>query len=497
MKIKAAIILSLLGLLIALPIWLKSGVDGGIDRELRRLTVITPHNETIRREFGREFLKWWEARTGERVYVNWLTPGGTSEIQKVLDSAFEAAGEDGREGVGIDVFFGGGDYEFRAQAGEMSDERASRFLKLEIFETHPEYFAGGGIEQEVRGESYYGENLDWVGVCLSSFGICYNVDGYRRLGLTAPQTWRDLALPELAGQVALADPTKSGSVNKAFEMMLQKEIQDQLEQATALGLTEAEAIELGWARGVNLIRRIGANARYFTDSATKIPRDVADGDAVVGLSIDYYGRTFNELLRDAGGQSRLQFVAPAGATSWSVDPVAVMRGAAQPDLAQGFVEFLLSWQGQRLWNVRAGADGGPMERSLRRLPVRPDLYRDEGGTRDFIDRIDPYGSEQSFVYRYELTGPAFTPLRVLVRAMCIEPHDELKAAWEALAKAGFPPQATAEFDRLDGLGYREVLDELKPRLRQSRLESVRAASEISNRFREQYRRTKQLAEAGK
>ena len=58
------------------------------ERAILRLDVITPHNETIQREFGEAFVAWYQEKTGEEVYVNWLYPGGTSEIKRVLDSGF-------------------------------------------------------------------------------------------------------------------------------------------------------------------------------------------------------------------------------------------------------------------------------------------------------------------------------------------------------------------------------------------------------------------------
>jgi hypothetical protein len=61
-------------------------------------------------------------------------------------------------------------------------------------------------------------------------------------------------------------------------------------------------------------------------------------------------------------------------------------------LATRFVEFLLSPEGQRLWNLRAG--GSPhVRRSLRRLPIRRDVYADQTG---WADRDDPFQSARGF-----------------------------------------------------------------------------------------------------
>ena len=49
----------------------------------------------------------------------------------------------------------------------------------------------------------------------------------------------------------------------------------------------------------------------------------------------------------------------------------------------------------------------------------------------------PYEVASEFIYDYDLTGRHFTPLRNIIRAMCIDSHEEMKAAWAALIDAGF------------------------------------------------------------
>ncbi|NBS04279.1 MAG: hypothetical protein EBS64_03485 [Verrucomicrobia bacterium] len=74
----------------------------------RRLVIFTPHSESIRREFSEAFSRHWREGHGEDVYVDWRSPGGTSEIRLMLDAGYKAAEEEKRAGIGADVFFGGG-----------------------------------------------------------------------------------------------------------------------------------------------------------------------------------------------------------------------------------------------------------------------------------------------------------------------------------------------------------------------------------------------------
>lgn len=480
-----------LTIVVALPILLRRDGEVAPGEGVLRLEIITPHNETIQREFGEAFVTYYREKFGQEVYVNWLVPGGTSEIKRVLDAGFEAAERGGREGVGIDLFFGGGEYDFSAQA------KLDRFVKLDIFENSPELFAGEEpiIPATMSGEIYYGENRDWVGVVLSSFGIVYNVDGLAREGLPIPSRWEDLTDQRYFGGIALADPTKSGSVAKIFEMIIQEAISDEL----ARGLSEDEAISQGWRIGINRLRRIAANARYFTDGAAKIPHDVAQGNAVAGMSIDFYGRTFEDEKRKADGSSRVGFVTPAGGTSVSVDPVAVLKGAPHPELAQEFVNFLFTERAQMLWAAKMGTEFGPKFRTLRRLPIRRDLYDEERLAMMVDGEVLPYELAKRFEYRGEWTGRLFTPLRVIVRVMCIDSHVELQAAWEAMAERGV--QSDAVFDRLasptgwPSITYEATETRIRETLKNNEaVETVHLQRELGEFFRSNYREVRKRLE---
>ena len=153
---------------------------------------------------------------------------------------------------------------------------------------------------------------------------------------------------------------------------------------------------------------IAANGRYFADSSGKVPRDVTSGNAVAGMCIDYYGRTFEDTVRGEDGESRVRFVVPVGGTSVSVDPVAVLRGAPHGELAQDFVEFLISTEGQQLWTYAKGSEGGPRYRNLRRLPVRRDFYTPENEERMVDGNVKPYELAQSFQYEGRWTCLLYT-----------------------------------------------------------------------------------------
>lgn len=486
MKDRRAMLLvfSLLGLLIALPIALRENTGEGLGSQARRLVVITPHGESIRREFARAFGERWKREHGEDVYVDWRSPGGTSEIRMLVDASFKVADSERRPGVGIDVMFGGGEPDFASQA------RKGRFIRLSVLDRHPDWFGeNGAIPTTFTGERLVAADGTWVSVCLSEFGICHNPERWRTLGLKAPETWQDLAQPALRGQLALADPTKSGSVARAFELIVQSEMQRSLADPALANLTESQRRAQGWQDGLRLLQRLAANARYFTDSGAKVPLDVAAGDAAAGMCIDYFGRAYAQEKNRHG--LRLVWSAPTSGSTVSGDPVAIFRGSSQAELAQAFVEFVLSPDGQRLWHAPAGSPGGPRWHELHRPPVRRDAY--DSGPRGDAAAVSPYDRHDHLVYRPELTSGAFGTLRKVVKAMCIDSHEELTEAWAAIIAAGMPEDALAAMSDLSALPYRDGgkgdpgLDDPDPTV------SARRASQLTAYFRANYQRAGQLA----
>jgi spermidine/putrescine-binding protein len=193
----------------------------------------------------------------------------------------------------------------------------------------------------------------------------------------------------------------------------------------------------------------------------------------------------------------MRYVTPRGGSSIGVDPIGLLRGAPHPELAREFIEWVLSVEGQKLWNWKVGTPGGPEKYALRRLPIRRELYAPE--FRAFRSDPDeqPYEMAGEFVYRDEWTGPLFRVIQFVIRAMCIDPHDELRAAWSALIKAGFPPEASRAFNDVSKVGYGVANGRIRDTLRGPKIDQVKLAKELSDSFRAQYLRAAELARAGK
>lgn len=535
MLARILVITGLLVAIVGLPFLLRPE-ENMLARADDTLVILSPHNEAIRYEFTHAFSKFYQDRTGRSIRIDWRVVGGTSEIARYLASEFYTVFErawrqqgkpwndavasgfsnhrvtlpdnpedddeaqsarrqflDSNLGIGVDLFFGGGAYDFVQQAN------AGRLVDSGIIGIRPEWFTDESIPAEVSGEPYYDADGRWIGTCLSSFGIAYNSDSLQRLKVESlPTAWSDLTNPLFFKQVALADPTKSGSAAKAFEMVIQQQMQIALDAARKAGQSDEAALATakseGWLAGLRIIQAASANARYFTDAAGKVPMDVSLGDAAIGMCIDFYGRFQSEAVQVGEDPSRLQYFTPVGGSSVGVDPIGMLRGAPNPEAARLFIEFVLSMDGQKLWNFEIGTPGGPVRYALRRLPVRKELYAPEYRSFRSDPEVEPYEEAKFFTYHESWTAPLFGPLRFIVRVMSLDTHDEQVEAWKALIDAGFPPMATARFYDLDAVGYEIAMDRIRPVLRSSkRIDEVQLAKELGDHFRRQYREAAELA----
>jgi iron(III) transport system substrate-binding protein len=512
-----------LALIVAVPFALKPE-DDLLAQADDRVVIITPHNEQIRYEFTRAFGKYYKQTTGRTVRIDWRMPGGTSEIARYIRSEYYAAFERfwrsaGRQwtaeaaatfdnpkaqsearreflassvSIGIDLFFGGGAFDFQQQAD------AGRLVDCEIIKNHPDWFSDDSIPRSVSGEIFYDDAGRWIGTTLSSFGICYNSDSLRRLGISEiPSAWSDLGDPRLFKQVALADPTKSGSAAKAFEMIIQQQMQSAIQSAKE-SMDEETCLRRGWELGLQIIQRASANTRYFTDAASRVPVDVSLGDAAIGMCIDFYGRFQSEAIQVGNEPSRLQYFTPVGGSSVGVDPIGLFRGAPNAEAARMFIEFVLSLEGQKLWDFKVGAPEGPIKYALRRQPIRKELYAAEFAPYRSDPEVNPYEEAGSFIYHPAWTAPLFKVISFIIRIVCLDSHDEQVSAWQALVAAKFPPEATAVFSDMNAVSYKTAREKIRPTLAAaSRIQEVQLARELGNQFRAQYRAAEQLAKAGK
>jgi hypothetical protein len=86
----------------------------------------------------------------------------------------------------------------------------------------------------------------------------------------------------------------------------------------------------------------------------------------------------------------------------------------------------------------------------------------------------------------------------IIRVICLDLHREQSEAWQALLKAGFPSEAYKKFTDLSAVDYTAAKTTLKEALTsKNRLDEVRLAKELADKFRHQYQEAAKLAREGK
>jgi phosphoglycerate transport regulatory protein PgtC len=282
---------------------------------------------------------------------------------------------------------------------------------------------------------------------VAGYGIVTNPALLKQRGLETPRSWHDLASPAYSGQIVMPNAAKVGFSPALYDIVLQSE---------------------GWDKGWALLSEIAANAQLL-DAGHLPTRDVTDGRAALGLSIDFFASQAraNGLAAD--------FVYPAK-TAFLPAHVAITASTKRPDLAKAFVDFLLSNPGQRLM-IESGSS---------RHPARPDAYADKPAA-----LVDPFALPKGAIAAYDLDIGRRRPGLVvsLFDILITERHEKTAALWGELHAAelkhagGATPPALAEARRLAGFVPISARDAANP----SFLESYAARDKIDPAVTQKWR----------
>lgn len=352
--------------------------------------VISPHWDGIKEETARAFSAWHEKKYGRPATIRWRElNGGGSQIARFLVAEYHSG-----PSAGVDVLYGGGiiSYLELKKEGLLTRYDPPPVILMQI-PTH------------LNGMEIIDPDHEWFGTCLSGFGIITNEKVRQAAGLPEVQTWADLTDPRLAGWVSACDPRASSSVLQIYEIILQS---------------------YGWDKGWAVLMEMSGNVRHFLSSSAASAVEVGLGDAAYGVAIDSYGQA------QAGyyGPDNVSFSLPEGQTVITPDSIAILKNPPHPELAQHFVEFALSREGQLLWMLPKGTAGGATRYAINRMSVQPALYDELAQVTPI--RTNPFRMQTDFTYSNQLGSKRRTILSVLIGAWIIDTHDLLAPAWKAL-----------------------------------------------------------------
>jgi iron(III) transport system substrate-binding protein len=411
------------------------------------LNVISPHNENIRNEFQWAFSLHHAAAYGSKVSIVWRdVGGGSTAVLRYLLNVYGSA-----KTSKIDVVWGGGQYNFDVLAGK--GVLAPMALADDVTANIPAAF--GVIELR-------DPNRLWCGSAISAFGFLYNLPLLKRAKIAPPTRWEDLAAPACFDHICMADPTQSGSAASAYEMIVQS--------------------EASWPAGWAKLLAILGNTKKIKDSASGAANAPMLGESALAACIDFYG-----IVRVAKAPDVLFYVNPVGQTAYDPDPIAILKNPPSAELAQRFVDFVLSRRGQALWALKVGEADGPIRSALGRQPIRRDVYDHYKGK--LLPRVtNPYEAGGDMKVDLTMRRVRFSVLRQLVRAAAIDNLQYLRAARKKLIDTNFEPKRLAEYNRLpDNVAEPAKIPAIAAGLA-DKAEAERITTDWQRFFRDKYKR---------
>lgn len=178
----------------------------------------------------------------------------------------------------------------------------------------------------------------YVGFALSGAAMMWNSRYAQVNNLPAVKEWEDLTKAEMYDHVAMAMPSRSGSTHLTVETILQGR---------------------GWEEGWALLKSMAGNMRLITERSFGVPDGVTSGQFGYGIVLDY------QALAARGAGFPVEFAYPSDTTIVPSN-IAVVSNAPNEALAQQFIDFMLSLEGQKVL----------FEPTVGRLPVLPDAYKE-------------------------------------------------------------------------------------------------------------------------
>lgn len=418
------------------------------------LVILSPHSSKIRLAYQQAFAEYYKQKHGKAINIEFRDVGGTTSNTTYLINS--------QGHSGIDLYFGGGspDHNLLADKG-----------LLQAVELPADLLAA--MPQKIGDVPQRDEQNRWFGAAVSRFGIFYNDRLLGQHNLPRPADWGDLADPALFGKVELADGSESGSARAAYEMIIQS--------------------GGSWPEGWSRLLRIFGNCKSFPKSASDVVADVANGEVMAGAAIDFYA--YDTIAKNG---NHLKFVTAKGATVFTPDPIALLRGAPHPELAKEFMEFVLSFRGQALLCMPAGGEYGPVlegqgtdahgaggPAGLYRQPIRPDVYEKLSG-KMLQPLVNPFEYAGSFTVPREIweTRQGLL-LKPLMKAAAVDNRQLLNQAWQAIIAAGRPEGLIRQFTALP----ENLADQDTAHATAKLLTDPRQAEQIQRDWTEYFRQT--------
>ena len=358
------------------------------------LHILTRHSIAIQNLYETEFLASDAAAEYNITDIDWQDP---------YDYLWGPILDDGW----ADVIWGGGPTVFDNLISDDYLEPLDSALMVAAGARVPNTYAGVDLKRNNTVDNM------WISAATSGFGFTVNdyfTDLWDLPNSTVADSWLDLADPDLGKYlpvlptVAVADAYASSSVRRAYEIITQG---------------------YGWDAGWSILARIVGNGGMYSGSSAV--KEAAEQGAVgYGLTIDFYG------FQSTNVNPNVKYISPTDYTIVNGDPIAISATSTQKELAEVFVDYVLSAEGQAHW----------LNPEALRVPVIVAAF-DEPGVDPFwgpfLEDVF-YDTEAAviasgFDFNDTLSSLTSYSYRAYFQAVFTNAQTELVACWSAIADA--------------------------------------------------------------
>jgi iron(III) transport system substrate-binding protein len=163
----------------------------------------------------------------------------------------------------------------------------------------------------------------WTGMDAWVAAICYNTVEAQKLGLTPPQSWKDLGQPQYKGHIAMPNPNSSGTGFLDVSSWLQM-----------FGETD------GWA----FMDALDLNISHYTHSGSKPCKQAASGEVAIGISFAFRG------AKSIASGAPLMVIIPSEGIGWDMEATAIMKGTPKLKAAQALVDWSVTPKANQMYN---------------------------------------------------------------------------------------------------------------------------------------------------
>jgi iron(III) transport system substrate-binding protein len=206
--------------------------------------------------------------------------------------------------------------------------------------------------------------MTWTGMDAFVATICHNTVIARSRNLPRPSTWTDLLNPALRGQIAMPNPSSSGT---GF--------------LTIAGWINSMGEERAW----QFMSSLHENIQVYTHSGSAPCNNAARGEYGMGISLDMRAVT----LRNQGAP--IEIIVPTDGVGFDLEATAIMRGTRNLAAAQRLADFAVSRPAMELYGrfyallampgVTPSVQGYPADFEQRLVNVN---FREMGAQRERI-----------------------------------------------------------------------------------------------------------------